>query len=273
MKHLATILLAVGSVLVSGTAVRAGLLNEDLEAYWTLDETSGNFVDLINGNVGTPQGNPHGDGSNGVIGGALSLSGSSDYVTVPHDPSIDFGTESFAVSLWLDGDNVSNDDRFIQKGTYGGSSGGSGKRYELSYKNNTMRFAVDDDSTKSVLHTSAAPFLTGDFVHVAAVRDTADGLLKLYANGTLVDTEPDNTGSISQTERLTIANSYLSDQGFAGRLDDVALFGRALMPGEVAFLASGQSPNQAVVVVPEPSSVVLAALGLLGLVWAARRRR
>jgi len=245
MKRLVTILVAVGFVLAAGGVARAGLLNDALDAYWTLDETSGNFVDVINGNVGTPGGSPHGDGSNGVIGGALALSGSSDWVSVPHHSSIDFGTESFSVSFWLDGDGVSDNDTFIQKGTYGSGSE-SGKRYELLYKSGQMRFVIDDDSTKTQLETSSGPFLTGDFVHVAAVRDTAADVLRIYADGNPVATKPDSTGSISQTESMTIGNDFQLDNGFAGRIDDVALFRRALTPLEIKYLASGQSPNQAV---------------------------
>jgi len=249
MKHLMAILAAVGSVLLVGGVVRAGLLNDALEAYWTLDETSGNFVDVINGNVGAPGGTPHGDGSNGVIGGALALSGSSDWVSVPHHSSIDFSTESFSVSFWLDGDNVSDDDRFFQKGTVGDGSE-SGKRYELYYNVGKMRFGVDDDSTKTELQVSSGAFVTGDFVHVTAVRDTAADVLRLYADGNPVGTKTDNTGSISQTESMTIGNDFQRDSGFAGRIDDVALFRRALTPLEIKYLASGQSPNQAVQIAP-----------------------
>ena len=34
-------------------------------------------------------------------GGALAFDGTNEYVSIPHDPSIDFGSGSFTVSLWV----------------------------------------------------------------------------------------------------------------------------------------------------------------------------
>ena len=253
----ATLLAALAGLvcLAVSSPAWAGLLNDDLEAHWTLDETAGNFAELINGNTGTPVGSPHGNGSNGVLGGALDLSGSSDYVEVAHHSSIDFSTESFTVAFWLKTSDLVHDDRMFQKGTIGGGAGGTGKRYEVYYDNNSsndqIRFVLDDNSVKSEAIADAALFRTGDFVHVVAVRDTANDLIRLYAGGTQVANKLDLTGDISQSEMLRIANDHQGvNHGFTGGVDDFAIWRRALQYDEIAFLASGQQANQAVEVHP-----------------------
>ena len=80
----------------------------------------------------------------------------------------------------------------------------------------------------------------------AAAVETSGGAVNNDGGTVLKGTYAGGTGSISQTEGLTLANSHKLNNGFRGRLDDVALFRRALTPGEIAFLATGQSPNQAV---------------------------
>ncbi len=61
-----------------------------------------------------------------------------------------------------------------------------------------------------------------------------------------------------------------------GEIDDVAMWGRVLTPeeiGDVYFLGLGGVALGEALPVPEPSSFVLAGLGLLGVGLAARRRR
>lgn len=108
----------------------------------------------------------------------------------------------------------------------------------------------------------------GNWHHVAGVRDSANGNRLLYVDGVL-----DTSGSIldgSDTGNVAAATwEYLvfggRDQGGAigafsrVKLDDIRIYDEAL----------GQSRIQGLMI-PEPSSALLAALGLAGLL---RRRR
>ena len=78
MKWGAAILLTFGLMACTAASASADLLT-NLVGYWSFDETSGTFADLSgSGNPATAVGSPHGNGSNGLIGGALDLDGAND---------------------------------------------------------------------------------------------------------------------------------------------------------------------------------------------------
>jgi hypothetical protein len=79
-------------------------------------------------------------------------------------------------------------------------------------------------------------FLTNSWVHVAAVRDTTEKKLFLYANAQLVGQVPDATGNIAQNEALYL--SYCVDEaGYVdGIMDEVQLYGYALSSEQIDSL-------------------------------------
>jgi len=103
--------------------------------------------------------------------------------------------------------------------------------------------------------------LVGSWTHVAAVWDGAT--ISLYRNGELTGSAP-FTGSISpSTNDLFIGvNPVLGKQGyFVGRIDEVAIYDRALSPAEIRALA------------PEPELLALLVSGLAAALCAQRSTR
>ncbi len=222
-----------------------------MTAHFPLDETTGNVVtEVISGTEGELVNADSTDSwVPGKLGGALHLDGINDRVFVPHHPAFDFADESFTVSFlmcWPKGMMVSSE-RFFTKGDYSSAEPGqTGKRWELWISNHKhMTFGVDDDVYSSRLKVPIAPFITGEWVHVVAMRDTKDRQLKLYANGVrqqAIDQSEksggvDKTGSISNPQRLTIGDAYVLDAPFGGELDDIRIFRCALTDEQIASLA------------------------------------
>jgi hypothetical protein len=87
-------------IAMSAPTAQAALIT-DLEANWHLDETSGSFADASgNGNTGTAVDSPWGNGTNGLINGAIVLNGTSDWVQAGN--MANFGiTDSFSASMWV----------------------------------------------------------------------------------------------------------------------------------------------------------------------------
>jgi RNA polymerase sigma-70 factor (ECF subfamily) len=87
------------------------------------------------------------------------------------------------------------------------------------------------------------PSTFGDWIHVAFTRQ-ADGTLSLYAGGALLGQNKGRPVSIGGgSSPLTIGGSLngpdpaAADEFFAGEIDEVVMFGRALSPAEVGGLA------------------------------------
>jgi hypothetical protein len=251
-------------------------LNHNTRYYWRVDEvnengategTLWNFMtrnefpaDLIahfsfnqpisvndisgNGITGTPYNVNTSNFVEGISGKAIQFDGSTQYCEYPHNEKINFDNNSFTLTFWIKQDlntvNKSNSHRYIVKGSNvkNQTQGHSGKRYEVYYTpdKQIFRFCIDDDAVKSEVTADENLFLTNSWVHVAAVRDTTEKKLFLYANAQLVGQVPDVTGNIAQNEALYL--SYCVDEaGYVdGIMDEVQLYGYALSPEQIDSL-------------------------------------
>lgn len=209
-------------------------------AYWTLNETSGTTAHDVTGNTalaGTLQGTTLPAWTTGHFGNYLTFAAGGGKVYVPSSSTIDFGDEDLSVSLWaIQSVSFSGQYEVFIKGTIGsGAFPGSGKRYELYRKDANFRFAIDDNVTKSEISIAATNFCTGNWVHIAAVRDTAANQIRLYADGVLKGTATDSTGSISQTEPLYLADGVFTN----GAIDDVRIYRYALTQEQITEIYNG----------------------------------
>jgi hypothetical protein len=126
---------------------------------------------------------------------------------------------------------------------------------------NTIQFWTPNGGSVNATYNQA---LNNTWVHVAGVANGTD--IRIYINGALVATAGTTTTNYgSSADPFRIGGGGIFDTTgnfFTGRIDEVAVFGRALSAAEVQtqFLAA----------VPEPAHILLA--GAAAIVWASRRR-
>jgi pectate lyase len=206
---------------------------------WKLDETEGVIASdageyRLDGSLKNMASSSWTDG---IIDGALRFDGTDDYVLVPHSGIIDFGNESFSLSAWLKADPLTGASMYlINKGSFSrdDAAGTTGRWYGIEIKNNELRFAIDDDITKSqATVTPAEPLLAEKWAYIAGVRDTGEGNLRLYVNGERMSTVADGTGNISEEAELFLGNSTTGTAPLAGVLDEVRIVNYALGDAEV----------------------------------------
>jgi hypothetical protein len=245
-------------------------------AYWMFDETSGSVAHDVTGSAaleGTLQGTAPPAWTAGHFGNCLTFAAGGGRVYVPSSSAIDFADEDFSVSLWaIQPVSFSGQYEVLIKGTIGsGAFPGSGKRYELYRKDAQFRFAIDDNVTKSEIQAATTDFCTGDWVHIVAVRDTATNQIRLYANGVPKGTATDNTGSISQTEPMYIADGVFD----SGSIDDVRIYPYALDQDQITELYNGAEvadyfcTSQITSDLDGNCQVDLYDYAILGAAWAA----
>ncbi len=182
----------------------------------------------------------------GVKGKAIKFNGTTQYCEYPHNEKINFDNNAFTISFWINQDlstvDRSHSQRYLVKGSNvkNEAVNHSGKRYEVYYTpdKNIFRFCVDDDAVKSEVTANENLFVTNGWVHVAAVRDTSEKKLFLYANSELVGQVADATGNISQNEPLYISYSVDENGYVKGLIDEVQLYGYALSPAQIDSLYS-----------------------------------
>lgn len=221
-------------------------------ARFSFDAKKGNQVlDTVNGLSGDlVDAEPDLIWVDGVEGKALRLDGRSSRVVVPSDDAIDFGSDSFSISFWMRWPRrlLPGHQRLLAKGDYDPVyPGDTGRRYELFVDGDSLCFAIDDNATESRLRVPIAPYVTGEWIHVAAARDREAGRLRLYANGQLLATSSpgnpaldgtDRSGSIANARPLVIGNSSREDAPFHGDFDDLRFFRSVLTPEHVAAIAA-----------------------------------
>jgi hypothetical protein len=134
-----------------------------------------------------------------------------------------------------------------------------------------MDVALDGQNGRPTL----AELANGDPHHIVATYDAATGMKAIYIDGNLIGAfdGPDNAPIIDGGGAEAFIGSDRGGEPFAGVLDEVAVWDRALPPADIAAhlqnFAQGQN-----YFVPEPGTWSLAAIGMavVAAVGAVRRR-
>jgi hypothetical protein len=211
----------------------------DMISYWKLDETSGSdFDDYYDGNHASCTTGHCPEFAAGLVAGALDFNGSSDYLTVPDDPSLDWANDdSFTVELWAKFTNISGKNKVMvgrdaRPGGlhwWAGATSSDGKAAFILY---------DSDNVGHSVIGQGSAINDNQWHHLAAIRDASTGTISLYVDGQLVGSAPaaDYTGDFSATTTLGIgymAYTGNPDYYYDGLLDEIALYSRMLTGDEI----------------------------------------
>lgn len=218
------------------------------EARWPLDETSGLVAaDILAGNDGAYR--------NGVLlnqvaacantGNAAYFDGIDDFVEVPHSP--DYLMDEGTVTLWANVDALGAVQGLFSKDSTNFDTGG-----HLTIRLQTggdVEVRMQDTLTSRFVNS--APVSAGTWFHVAF--SWGIGGMALYVDGAAPVTDPYvgglgiTSGGTGNFEPIAFGSStVLSDdllvtptqEHFAGFLDDVRIYNRALSLPEIQTLAS-----------------------------------
>jgi Concanavalin A-like lectin/glucanases superfamily len=204
-----------------------------LTAWWKFDNN--NSLDSSgNGNTGTrtcyPTGCTNPTYGTGKIGTAISLDGSSQFVSVADSPSLDI-TDKITVAFWINASTTSPpaDPRVIAKNYDWYVKLNAGKYPQFSAKGHNAE-----------LNNSIA---ANTWVHIAFTYDsTSSTPVAAYVNGSPApftndfgqgQTLPSNPDGVNIR-----ADSGGQSHFFPGEIDEVRIYNRVLSPAEIAVLYS-----------------------------------
>jgi len=171
----------------------------------------------------------------GQLAGGLKFDGTNDYLQIANPTAAELNpTSAISLAAWINPSSWGSNRRIIQKGA-------TDNQYRLTAENGVLKFHIAGLSAATL--TVALPAV-GKWTHVAATYDGAK--MSIYVNGVLA-AQQNSTGVIKVTaDELAIGRkpgSTLAGNYFAGVMDDVRIYSRAITASEVADLAKVGTPT------------------------------
>lgn len=223
----------------------AGLAHAAVDAsligWWKFDDGSGSTIAVDaggNGNDGTLVNmDPSADWVAGEVGsGALDFDGIDDYVDCGNAAVFDV-TNALTVSAWVRPADVTSYQMIVSK-RYGAFVN---VPFDLHLSNNNARMLIHDGTNNNAAQ-SLGGITADNWHHVAAVYDGTT--MTVYANGipgtpvARTDPLPINTRPVIIGRRADGAFDH-----FAGAIDDVRIYNRALSAAEIMALSQQEEPG------------------------------
>ena len=263
-KTINTLAIAVSLSLLGFTQAQAGLL-----AHWKFDEGSGTSVadSSSNSNTGTLTNMTGNEWTTGPVGGALNFDGVDDYVLVSHDSSLN-ATSALSVAFWI---KTTNSQQHVVSKSLAHSGSEADDSFGLRiHSDGAPAIQISNGTDVPMLYSSQA-ITDGAWHHVAYVFDRPTS--KFYIDGAY-----DGSGSYTSFDydlHITTEDVYIGASDTVnfsggpynfldGSLDDLRIYDSALTAAQIQALANG---------VPEPSTLILSLVGLVGCILARSRRR
>ena len=215
------------------TASYTSIATVGLAAAYAFNETSGTSTadasgnningTLINGPTFTP----------GKSGNAITLDGVNDYVDLGNPAALQL-TGSITVSAWIYSSSFPVDDAAIVS-----KRGSTGFQLDTTVDNGTrtIGFKLTNSSGATMARYGATTLQPNTWYYVTGVYNAATQTIDVYLNGVLDNGLLKGTVTSSQqnsTQNVTIGRrSGSTGSEFAGRIDDVRIYSRALTKEEI----------------------------------------
>jgi Concanavalin A-like lectin/glucanases superfamily/Galactose oxidase-like, Early set domain/Bacterial Ig domain/Glyoxal oxidase N-terminus/Galactose oxidase, central domain len=160
----------------------------------------------------------------GRIGGALTFDGVNDRVDVPDSASLDL-TGAMTVEAWVRPTATTGWRTVLMKERTNGLA------YALYSNNDQGRPEVDVRIVADRVAAGPAALPANQWTHLAATYDGAT--LRIYVNGTSVGSRPQTGATTVSASPLRIGGNAVWSEWFAGSIDEVRVYNRALSATEI----------------------------------------
>jgi subtilisin-like proprotein convertase family protein len=246
---------AVDTNIVTKVRYQTGTLTNSpptssLVAWW---KAQNNYLDSAGANNGTSE---NGAGfAPGEVGNAFSFNGVNQFVLVNATAALNVGVSTgFTIEGWI---NPTNFSKVLPIAQYQQSLSGInplGVQFQINNPTGSKNIYANVNDTTGTAHIlTSATLLTNVWQHVALTYDNASGAATIYLNGTNVAQSV--IGSITPQTSYPYfligastfngtTNSPTAD--FAGGIDELSVYSRALSSNEVAAIYSAGSAGKTV---------------------------
>ena len=175
-----------------------------------------------NGNNGTLTNGPTFDSGNL---GSIDFDGTNDYVNCGSPSTLDFGTNNFNLSCWV---NVTSTSGADWMGIMSRYNNGTGFWIQLDPSNRYVGFGWDGSN----YITSSTSAGGGQWKFISCQR-TGSTSAEVYVNGSLVASSSSLPSTTSTGQNIDIGRINISGRYTSGNIAQVSIYNRALTASEV----------------------------------------
>jgi len=187
------------------------------------------------------------NGNNGALNGGVDCSikgisnngcqfdATDDYITISNDNSLN-PKEQITLSTWVYFNSLSSTQYFFEKPFTSGAE--PYHQYSLlAVTNGSVAFSLSLDGTRNDFF-STTTVAQGKWYHIISTYDGS--IMKIYIDGQKDTNELIASGNITEYNTPVELGRYLGLHYFNGRLDDVAIYSKALTAQQVKDLYNSQ---------------------------------
>jgi hypothetical protein len=218
--------------LLAGQAIAA---DQEPLVYYPFDQLSVLVVDASgNGHDGTPNGAlVLGEG---LVEKCFQFNGNDTYVELARPIQDDF-----TLTAWIRTEAPGHEvgtSAFHGSGLFYADVGGSANDFVVAVLGTKLSFNVGNPNTTI---TSSGDVVTGEWVHVAAVRDITAGTISLFVNGALDGwLNHSNRESLTANPLLVIGANIRDTRYYTGLIDDIRIYDHILSEVEILGAMAGK---------------------------------
>ncbi len=209
------------------------LTDANLVSYWKLNE---NYQDSKGSNHGTCTTGTCPLNATGFSSDAMRFDGTNDFINVTDNPSLDFGTNNFTISLWMNVIDMTNTRELMSKGI--GTGVGNWRLYTGYIASGgcivdkpCFSFKSDSLTTYGVGFSSASSINT--WYNLIVTRNGTT--ISTYTNGVLEQVATPDTTTFGNAASLYLGASAAGG-GTYGMMDEVIIYNKTLTQSEIRNL-------------------------------------
>jgi len=241
-KLLSTWVLVAVALSMVADNVRA----DSLVGWWKLDDGTGTTALDSSGNKhdGTLMKNPV--WTTGMVGGALEFNGTDNFVRIPDDPALTFAvSKSYTLAAWVYVSQVTAGWHGIV--CKGRQSGGGAMYYGI--------WIGDNGGVPTWYYgtwpTWGSPVAAPGWYYIVVTQDAGANTKMLYLNGEFDSKTSAQAGDAAGA--LLFGSDQEPGDSFAGKVDEVRLYNRAVTAQQVLDLMKGVAPDWSQAQKPSPA--------------------
>ncbi len=161
----------------------------------------------------------------GKFGNALDFDGTDDYINIGNNTALDFTSEDFSVSMWINPSTNDSNNRLFCRGMH------NSEGYDAFLDAGNLYFSTYQSGSNSRFNTTGAPVNTGDWNHVEFIKEGNNGYI--YINGVEVASSSTFLDPIISTNDFYLARYQSTGYEYNGQIDDVRIYNYARTPEQV----------------------------------------